>query len=406
MDINAPEAWAWTQGSSDVVIAICGGHVKLTPGGPDPNVYSPDVAGNVWINPGEIPGNNIDDEGNGYVDDIHGWDFDGHGANVEGPPEADRGHGTACAKNAIAAIDNSNLSYSGIGSAPECRFMAVPFYWINSVIYAAENGAAVMSYSYGASGSVYNNAVSDAYKMGMLFCNVAGNPGTPIFDFPPYGISVKHIDQNAVPYAPTGPEIDIATPSTDAASSFAAPIVAGVVALMKSINPNLSQHQLRALLLDPTSVDPYNGIGAGIGRTSALKAIRNASGSPVLKIVAGNPGDHPVIEWTGNNSFPGPSPGLPPVLVEYLIERRREEYENCFFEIATVSASTTSYTDLEEIVGYRCCNQLPTLYRVKGTWQYPTNTVFFSFIQRTGNLHLQWRSREEQRESAFGNKTV
>src|SRR4029077_6250481 len=65
-DINATSAWDTTTGSTNVTVGIIDTGVDYN---------HPDLAGNIWTNPGEIPGNGIDDDGNGFIDDIHGWDF-------------------------------------------------------------------------------------------------------------------------------------------------------------------------------------------------------------------------------------------------------------------------------------------------------------------------------------------
>jgi hypothetical protein len=371
IDINAPEAWEWNKGSSNVVIAVCGGYVALTP---TMSEYSPDIAGNIWVNPGEIPNNGIDDDGNGYVDDIHGWDFWTNSPNVQGT-NPDRGHGTACARNAAAAIDNSNLPFSWVGSAPECKWMAVPASYGESLIYAADNGATVLSYSFGASPGYLIPFVTMAYNMGMLVCNAAGNPGTSLFDYPPYGISVKHLDQNGVPFPPIGPQIEICTPSTDLASSFAAPIVAGIVGLMKSINPYLTHQQLRPILLDPTSVSPYNGTGAGVGRTDALKTIRNATASPILTSLTGNDGDHPFLKWDPNPIISIFAQN--PVVDQQIVQRKRHYMnEACFQDIAILSGTATSYLDQEEIVGRLLGEHSPpTEYRVRARLNYGSSTI-------------------------------
>ena len=85
-DIDAPEAWQVSTGSRDIIVGVVDTGIDYN---------HPDLAANMWVNPGEIAGNGIDDDGNGFVDDVHGYDF----ANDDGDPFDDEGHGTHCCGN-------------------------------------------------------------------------------------------------------------------------------------------------------------------------------------------------------------------------------------------------------------------------------------------------------------------
>jgi thermitase len=173
-DIEAEKAWGITRGSKKVVIAVIDSGI-------DHN--HPDLRNNIWTNPNEIPDNGIDDDNNGYVDDIHGWNAAGKNGNTSDGTA----HGTHCA-GTIGAEHDNGIGVSGVMN--EVSLMAVKFITDNgkgslsdaiaAIDYATRMNVDVMSNSWG-SGS-YSQALKDtittAKNHGIVFVAAAGNEGT------------------------------------------------------------------------------------------------------------------------------------------------------------------------------------------------------------------------------------
>ncbi len=204
-DVDAPEAWD-VQTGTDVVVAVIDTGVDYT---------HPDLAANIWTNPGEIPGNGIDDDGNGYVDDVHGYDF----CNSDNDPKDDHGHGTHVA-GTIAAVGNNGVGVTGVSWS--ARIMAVKFLCasgsgttsaaISAVLYAADMNAKVMNNSWGGGGfsQALMDAIATADQAGALFVAAAGNNGA---------------DNDATPHYPSSYQVPnvlavAATDLNDAKASF------------------------------------------------------------------------------------------------------------------------------------------------------------------------------------------
>lgn len=190
IDNGVAEAWKSTKGSPDMVVAVIDTGVDYT---------HEDLLPNLWRNSNEIPNNNIDDDNNGYVDDIIGWDFvsnDNKPFDLAMEPldilfkGGNPGHGTHCAGNVAARGDNGK----GIaGVAPNIKIMSLRFISergqgttadaIKSIRYAVDNGAKIMSNSWGSEGeepgAPENQALRDtvqyAQDKGVLFVGAAGN---------------------------------------------------------------------------------------------------------------------------------------------------------------------------------------------------------------------------------------
>jgi hypothetical protein len=276
--INAPEVWNENITGNGIVVAVVDSGVDYT---------HPDLDGNIWQNAGEIAGNGIDDDRNGYIDDIRGWDFV---ASDNNPMDLDfDGHGTHIA-GAIAAERND---FGITGVAPNAKIMPVrvlPFFGSGEpnnvaagIRYAADNGANVINLSLGnefVPSDVINNAIQYANNKGSVVCMAAGNSGDiqPIYparNADILGIAVGSINvrgrmadiSNRAGSRPldylVAPGVDIVstTPDEDyglrSGTSFATPHVAGVAALVLNANPTLTPAQVEYIL---TTTANRNGL--------------------------------------------------------------------------------------------------------------------------------------------------
>ena len=165
-DINVKDVWnQLTCGDPSIIVAVVDEGVKWS---------HPDLKDNMWVNTGEIPGNGIDDDGNGYIDDIYGFNFVTNGP-ISWDKDGDSGHGTHCA-GTIAAVNNNGIGVAGVaggsGSGDGCRIMSCQIFSgnaggstrvvSNAVKYAADMGASIISCSFGYSSAFTsdNNYIS------------------------------------------------------------------------------------------------------------------------------------------------------------------------------------------------------------------------------------------------------
>lgn len=193
-DIDAPEAWEKNTGSSDIVVAVIDTGVDYT---------HPDLVENMWVNPGEIPGNNIDDDGNGYIDDIYGHDFasDYLGRNDSDPMDF-FDHGTHVS-GTIAAVGDNGIGIVGVNWHTKIMALkaARPPFWrlpdsdtIEAIEYTTlmkENyGVNIVAINASWGGVDYNpilkDAIEEACNEGIIFCAAAGNDRSNTDAFPPY----------------------------------------------------------------------------------------------------------------------------------------------------------------------------------------------------------------------------
>jgi subtilisin family serine protease len=170
-DADVHEAWDTTQGRPRVVVAVIDSGVDWG---------HPDLAANIWTNPGETPNNGVDDDGNGKVDDVRGWDFAGNDNNPRGQRGEDGfSHGTFVA-GIVAARGDNGRGISGV--CPRCRIMPLRFGFdvrsaVKSIEYAIENGADIIQTSYGGGpwSELERRAIQRAGRAGILFVAAAGN---------------------------------------------------------------------------------------------------------------------------------------------------------------------------------------------------------------------------------------
>lgn len=172
VDVDALRAWRETEGDPSLVVAVIDAGVDID---------HPDLRDRIWTNPGEVAGNGLDDEGNGYVDDVHGWDFFNDDATVidDGNDDA---HGTHVAGTIAASIENA-LGVAGV--APAVQIMPLKFLGpeggensnaIEALHYATAQGVRISNNSWG--GGQADAALRDAIRQSrQLFVAAAGNDG-------------------------------------------------------------------------------------------------------------------------------------------------------------------------------------------------------------------------------------
>jgi subtilisin family serine protease len=322
-DIRAPQAWSVFTGSASVLVGIVDTGIDYT---------HPDLAANVWTNPGEIPGNGIDDDNNGYVDDLHGWDFINH----DNDPMDDNGHGTHVS-GTVAGVGNNGIGVAGV--CWTARLVALKFLdsggfgstddAIAAINYAAANGVRVINASWGGGG--YSQALHDAIEAagiaGVVFVAAAGNNASDTDAFPNYPsaydlpsiVAVAASTHNDVlaGFSNWGATtVDLAAPGENIFSTFpgnsytvfsgtsmATPHVAGALALLIGRFPNLTVAGAKAQLL--AHVHPLASLTGKVltgGRLDAFGAISDPDTIPPGAVtdlhVTDVQGDHVTLAWT------------------------------------------------------------------------------------------------------------
>jgi len=303
--INAQDAWDVSRGSEDVVIAIVDDAILIT---------HEDLRDNIWVNPDEIPGNGVDDDDNGYIDDVNGFDVTNDRPNPN-PPRDEFSHGTFVAGCAAASTDNG-VGIPAIGF--NCKIMAVRASsntfnesitdGYEGVDYAISAGATIINMSWGGGGfsRVQQNLMNAAHNRGIILVAASGNDNSDQIQYPAgyehvISVGATNRDDRRAGFSNFG-TVDIMAPGDNVLStvtggasgsygendgtSFASPIIAGVLGLMKSVNPCLSPEEAERILdqtavnIDEENPDFTGRLGSGrVDAGAAVLAASQAEGS-------------------------------------------------------------------------------------------------------------------------------
>ena len=327
--IDAQDAWGVSVGSQSVVVAVIDTGVDYT---------HVDLAANIWTSAGEIAGNGIDDDGNGFVDDVHGYNF----IDNIGDPMDDNGHGTHVS-GTIAAVGDNGVGVVGVNWSTS--IMALKFLnsagqgylsdAVRSINYATmqrttyDVNVRVMNNSWGGGGfsSAMQNAIGAAGDAGILFVAAAGNSGSNNDVTPQY--PANYTSENVISVAAStqtdqlayfscygATTVDVAAPGVSiystlpgnrygsySGTSMATPHVAGLAALAWAVDPDASVAEIRSAILEGAdSIAALSGKVVTGGRLNAYNT---------LELLGSTPEEDPVDPTPDPDPDPDPIPDDP-----------------------------------------------------------------------------------------------
>lgn len=300
-DIDAAAAWDLTTGTGRIIVAVIDTGVDYN---------HPDLAANIWTNAGEIAGNGVDDDRNGFIDDLHGFDF----YNYDGDPMDDHSHGTHVA-GIIGAVGNNGIGVAGVNW--NVQIMPLKFMGstgsgptsaaIQALNYAVNMGAKISNNSWGGGG--YNQALYDAINnarsRGHIYVAAAGNAGSnnDVTPFYPSSYNLSNVvavaattsSDSLAGYSNYGAvNVDIGAPGDSifstmpgggygykSGTSMAAPMVAGALSLVWDYHPTWTYSQVINAVLNSVDVLPsLTGKVVTGGRLNLARALGGASTPP------------------------------------------------------------------------------------------------------------------------------
>jgi len=302
-NIQSELAWDIETGDPDVVIAVVDTGVDWN---------HPDLAANIWNNTDEII-DGADTDGNGYIDDVRGYDFVDTAASVypgedgkvrDNDPMDFHGHGTHCSGIA-AAVTNNSIGVAGVSW--NCKIMPVRAGYKDpagygsleaddaalAIIYAADNGANIISMSWGGYGSssLIKDAIDYAYAKGVVLVAAAGNYPINLKCYPAgydnvIAVAATAADDSKASWSGYGSWVDVSAPGVNiystlfddtydswSGTSMSTPFVAGLAGLILSKNSTFTNEEVRNILrstTDPVISSEY----IGLGRINAYEAIQ------------------------------------------------------------------------------------------------------------------------------------
>lgn len=271
-DMDTDLAWDITTGNENVVLGVLDSGLRLD---------HEEFLGRLWVNEDEIPNNGIDDDENGYIDDINGWDF----VNNDNNPEDDSRHGTVVT-GVAAATGNNGVGIAGMDW--KCKIMVLKVLdnnidglfsdEIEAIFYAADNGIHVGNMSFGGmeSSAAFQEAVEYAHSKGVLLVAASGNEGREVAQFPAayrtvMAVGGSHPDDTRITVENTqggfgsnyGDHLDVVAPGSGIFStrilrsdaygffggtSFSAPMVSGLACLIKGLDMSKTPDEIREII--------------------------------------------------------------------------------------------------------------------------------------------------------------